>query len=72
MLKEIIYEQNVLVDIFKILSEGNKLEISMCCRLLLLLIANENIKSYLSKNKNKINVKKENLVKQFKHLLSIL
>jgi hypothetical protein len=72
MLKEIIYEQNVLVDLFKIMSDGNKTEVNMCTRLLLVLVANENIKSYLSKNKARINVKKENFVKLLKHLMSLL
>ena len=72
MLKEIIYEQKLLDDIFKILTEGSSKEAHMCCKLLLILKANENIKKYLIKNKHKMMSDKKSCVKPLKHLMSFL
>ena len=70
-LKEIIFEENLLNEILIVVSTGNNSEVSMCCNFLLKLIANENIKCYLIKNKDRLF--KENCnIKSLKTLLTML
>jgi hypothetical protein len=70
-LKEIIFEENLLPEIIKIISTGNSSETSECCYLLLKLIENENVKNYLVCNKARL-VNENCNVKSLKILLSQL